>query len=101
MDKPLFTIQFLRAVSAVAVVVGHIDEIYQLEWRLGVADVDLFFVISGFIMWLVMRKSEATPTKFVKKRLLRIVPVYWLVTLFLALSASFLPNLFPLDHPVL
>jgi len=101
MDKPLFTIQYLRAVAAIAVVVGHIAEIYRLDWRLGGAGVDLFFVISGFIMWLVTRQSEATPTKFVKKRLLRIVPLYWLVTLFLALSASFLPNLFPLDHPVL
>lgn len=101
MDKPIFTIQYLRAVAAIGVVQSNIADIYSLDWRAGDAGVDLFFVISGFIMWLITRRSEVTPAQFVKRRLLRIVPLYWLLTLLLAISASIRPDLFPGDHPVL
>jgi exopolysaccharide production protein ExoZ len=46
----------------------------------GNAGVDLFFVISGFIMWVSAISRDEAPSRFVLKRLLRIVPLYWLVT---------------------
>ena len=79
-------IQHLRAVAAIGVALHHsIAQVYgnngHAYGRLGAAGVDLFFVISGFIMWVtaISRRDEA-PGKFVLKRLLRIVPLYWLVT---------------------
>jgi exopolysaccharide production protein ExoZ len=50
-------------------------------------------------MWLVTRRQETTVGSFVKKRLLRIIPLYWLLTLFVALCATLRPNLFPVDNP--
>ena len=43
------------------------------------AGVDIFFVISGFIMQYV--SSTERPGIFLKKRIVRIVPLYWLGTL--------------------
>jgi exopolysaccharide production protein ExoZ len=43
------------------------------------AGVDVFFVISGFIMWVAGR--DQTPVDFFKKRITRIVPLYWSVTI--------------------
>lgn len=99
-NAEVLSIQYLRAVAAIAVVIMHIGEIFGHKFSFGATGVDLFFVISGFIMWMVSRQREASATMFVKKRLLRIVPLYWLVTLFLATCATIRPNLFPLDNPI-
>ncbi len=95
----VLSIQYLRAIGAIMVVVYHIGQIFGHDYLFGAAGVDIFFVISGFIMWMISRKKEATPSIFIKKRLLRIVPLYWLVTLTLVTGALLRPNLFPLDHP--
>ena len=47
---------------------------------LGQAGVDVFFVISGFIMAHVSRR-ETTPGAFLLARVTRVVPLYWVVTL--------------------
>jgi exopolysaccharide production protein ExoZ len=78
-------IQHLRAVAAIGVALHHsIAQVYgnngHAYGRLGAAGVDLFFVISGFIMWVTAISRDEAPGKFVLKRLLRIVPLYWLVT---------------------
>jgi peptidoglycan/LPS O-acetylase OafA/YrhL len=41
--------------------------------------VDVFFVISGFIMWVTTAR-RGQPLEFYRHRLARIVPLYWLVT---------------------
>jgi exopolysaccharide production protein ExoZ len=78
-------IQHLRAVAAIGVALHHsIAQVYgnngHAYGRLGAAGVDLFFVISGFIMWVTAISGDEAPSRFVLKRLLRIVPLYWLVT---------------------
>ena len=98
-QSELMSIQYLRAIAAIGVVIYHIGELFARSYNFGGVGVDLFFVISGFIMWMVSRQREASPATFVKKRLLRIVPMYWSVTIFLAACAHLRPNLFPLDHP--
>ncbi|MBF8780083.1 acyltransferase family protein [Pseudomonas fulva] len=71
-DK-LESVQMLRAIAALAVVFFHIPLFRNGEWG-----VDIFFVISGFIMALVTVQSAS---HFFTKRLIRVVPLYWLGTL--------------------
>jgi exopolysaccharide production protein ExoZ len=66
-------LQVLRLAAAVAVVCVHLPTIGRGYWG-----VDLFFVISGFVMCL---STERTRTGFMAKRLIRIVPLYWSLTL--------------------
>ena len=69
----LQSIQVLRAVAAMLVVLFHL----KLSAN-GYTGVDLFFVISGFIMGTVGTSDR--PAQFLLKRIIRIVPLYWLVT---------------------
>jgi exopolysaccharide production protein ExoZ len=51
----------------------------------------VFFVISGFIMMLV--SQGRTVADFVRRRIVRIVPLYWIFTiLFVAIHAQFVPH---------
>ena len=58
------------------------------------AGVDLFFVISGFVMVYVTMKSERSPRQFLAMRAARIVPLYWVFTLLGAALLLVLPGLF-------
>lgn len=98
-NPEVLTIQYLRGVAAIVVVIFHIGQIFNHQYSFGATGVDIFFVISGFIMWMVSRKREVTPLIFIKKRLLRIVPLYWLIILIMVAGSLLRPNLFPQDHP--
>ncbi len=107
MRSPVFqlaSIQILRAVAALAIVLHHgTHEAHQAAQKTGgsfawqfvlplEAGVDLFFVISGFVMVFASRDlfgSRDAIIPFLRRRLARIAPIYWLTTLlFLALSFS-------------
>jgi exopolysaccharide production protein ExoZ len=62
---------------------------------IGAAGVDVFFVISGYIIWTVGSQSEADPRVFFWRRLTRVAPAYWLVTGVVALIALAAPTLLP------
>ena len=57
--KPLISIQYLRAIAALAVVVSYASSVL-----LGQAGVDIFFVISGFIMWTITDRPIRPGTFF-------------------------------------
>ncbi len=78
--KTLYGIQYLRALAALAVVLFHATERSGGHFRIGAAGVDVFFVISGFIMWTMSERRPVTPLRFVLDRLQRIAPSYWIVT---------------------
>ncbi|ENN85058.1 acyltransferase 3 [Rhizobium freirei PRF 81] len=78
--KTLHGIQYLRAFAALAVVLFHAAERSGNHFRIGAAGVDVFFVISGFIMWTMSERRPVTPLQFVLDRLQRIAPSYWIVT---------------------
>jgi exopolysaccharide production protein ExoZ len=96
----IVSIQYLRAVAALLVVFYH--AIYQIKeyqglfeggiWRFGAAGVDIFFVISGFIMWVTTAERPTAPLAFMRNRIVRIVPMYWIATLGLFALSSALPN---------
>lgn len=77
--KPLLSAQYLRAVASIGVVAFHTGR----ATILGQAGVDVFFVISGFIMWMVTIKPIG-PGKFLWHRVVRVVPLYWTATLIMA-----------------
>lgn len=72
-------IQYLRAVAASAVIVFHVLARYQVEFAPGRAGVDLFFVISGFLM-IVITRDARSPAGFLRARIERVVPLYWIAT---------------------
>lgn len=75
------SIQYLRAIAALGVVVWH------AQGQMGLANttvlqsgIEIFFVISGYVMWLILGERPVSPWTFLKKRLTRVVPLYWLLT---------------------
>lgn len=85
------SVQALRAVAALAVVAFHSTVLWHDKasgapvrpWENGNAGVDLFFVISGFIMVLSSRSLAGRKdgwSRFLVLRLIRVVPLYWLAT---------------------
>jgi exopolysaccharide production protein ExoZ len=81
--KTLVSIQYLRAFAALGVVAYHTGR----ATILGQAGVDVFFVISGFIMWMVTIKPVG-PAQFLWHRVVRVVPLYWIATLIMAVHRS-------------
>src|SRR5579864_8177356 len=83
-------IQVLRAVAAEMVVLRHATTLLHARdpqhfsiWLNGVTGVDIFFVISGFVMMISTTPllTTAHPERtFFARRVERIVPMYWLVT---------------------
>ena len=57
----------------------------------GPSGVDLFFVISGFIMLVTTTKKPLSPLKFLELRVVRVVPLYWLMTLLMVGCAALIP----------
>ena len=94
----LDNIQGLRAVAAMLVVVLHCYGLgtksgHDMTFLAGAdpwgnAGVDLFFVISGFIMVHINRDRAMSGWRFLGNRLLRIAPLYWFVTGLFALSIA-------------
>ncbi|MBB3457461.1 exopolysaccharide production protein ExoZ [Rhizobium sp. BK313] len=75
------SIQYLRALAAISVVFFHVSETYDLGFKIGASGVDIFFVISGFIMWVTTQGKLVSPQEFMSRRISRIVPVYWIATI--------------------
>lgn len=83
----IVSLQYLRAVAAILVVFHHVrnpsNGLFNpiAHWNFGAAGVDMFFLISGYIMYAVARRDH--PIRFLRRRIIRIVPLYWVATLFL------------------
>src|ERR1700677_861510 len=88
--KNYHCLQALRAVAAGLVVMHHSISLWvgnimhrpiASQWSNGAAGVDIFFVISGFVMAISLpglagRKNKAGV--FLWRRFARIVPLYWM-----------------------
>ena len=75
--KEILSLQYLRALAAIGVLLYHRIEIFSI----GTHGVDLFFVISGFVMIATTDAKEKTPSAFLLDRIIRVVPMYWLAIL--------------------
>lgn len=102
----ILSIQYLRAVAALSVAVYHIGNHAGISFEIGATGVDLFFVISGFIMWTVTTGRKSDPGLFLLDRVTRIAPPYIMLTVLTYLTARYVPSVFPnmrtsLSHVVL
>ncbi|MCP1455015.1 MULTISPECIES: acyltransferase family protein [Pseudomonas] len=104
----LNSIQALRTLAAWLVVFHHYLQIVQNNQLTGPLPtalhlygnigVDLFFIISGFVIYLSAFEKNITPTTFAMHRLSRIVPAYWLFTLISSEILLTAPTFIPLTQ---
>lgn len=97
-------IQILRAFAAINVVLYHIigistsysqrTSLFQHLENWGACGVDIFFVISGFVMLHSQVVKRKSPVEFFQSRVIRIVPIYWALTLFVVFLYFLFPSLF-------
>jgi peptidoglycan/LPS O-acetylase OafA/YrhL len=90
------SVQYARGVAAVSVVLFHAFNdagVTHYPEQVLQAGVDLFFAISGFIMWVTTFGSGIGSRAFLGKRIRRIVPLYWLFTAFAVSIAVIAPQL--------
>ena len=96
-------IQALRGIAAMMVVFCHTADIAKggRDWfgASGANGVDLFFVISGFIMVFTTADGRTGPLSFMRNRFLRIAPLYWLMTLIVLVLAFVIPDVFKGTRP--
>lgn len=102
MGGQLHSIQILRAAAAMAVVLFHLGDSLARNFGLfpsnpfpaGSDGVDVFFVISGFIMcYTTAGVDQRSPADFAMKRAARIIPIYYLMTLVLFAVGLVMPSL--------
>ena len=74
----LSNLQILRGLAALGVVFYHTDYRLAGDWHTDFNGVAIFFVISGFIMSYITQNGERD---FLTRRVVRIVPMYWIATL--------------------
>lgn len=91
----LESIQVIRGIAAILVLLFHAS--YLVQYRLGYnltpyfwfgySGVDIFFVLSGFIIFYTT-SNHTTRSTFFLRRLLRIYPMYWMA-IFLVLVIAY------------
>lgn len=112
------SLQVLRLLAAVMVVIGHVMDILRrghveglppitdptrMPWHSGV---DIFFVVSGFVMYFLMAGRFGEPgvtRQFLWRRLVRIAPLYWIFTILTLVTMVVIPgqmnnNIIDLGH---
>jgi peptidoglycan/LPS O-acetylase OafA/YrhL len=94
----------LRGIAALSVVLFHFAlgrEGYDHIFRFGTTGVDLFFMISGFVIFMSLEKADSLRT-FVVNRFTRLYPAYWMGVIFsfTLISIHFhYSSKYPLEHP--
>ena len=97
-------IQILRGFAAINVVLFHIilsastynqtTNLLLLVDNFGSSGVDIFFVISGFIITYAQSVNKKKISEFLVLRFIRIVPLYWFLTLVFSLLFFFFSSYF-------
>ncbi len=85
-SKRILELDALRGLAAIAVLLFHFtyrfQELYSpsqlppFPFRLGYLGVQLFFIVSGFVIFMTVDRTE-TPLDFVVSRFSRLYPTFW------------------------
>jgi exopolysaccharide production protein ExoZ len=101
------SLQSCRAIASLLVLLYHLGATFSLEkyfgtlifykpFSYGDCGVEFFFVLSGFIIHHAHHRdffNSRALIPYVKKRIIRIYPVYWILFSFIYLCALLLPKL--------
>lgn len=104
--QQILSIQLLRGLAAWLVVYHHYNQVF-FSWDMsksifgnnigyffahyGKLGVDIFFVISGFIIFLSAQRNLDSKY-FIFNRILRVIPPYWFFTLTMLFLSFFIPE---------
>ena len=106
------SLQSCRAIAAMLVFLYHLGATVSLEkyfgtlifykpFSFGDCGVEFFFVLSGFIIHNAHHKdffNRQVLVSYIKKRIFRIFPVYWIILSALYISCLFVPQLGAIDR---
>ncbi len=98
----LLSLQYLRAIAAGLVVLHHSGQVVEtagnatpwLKFGFGASGVDIFFVISGYIMCRITTSDRDNAWQFFLRRLARVGPAYWIITALVSLAIIYVPSAF-------
>lgn len=79
MKKRIEELDVLRGIAALSVVLFHLSVLspsYRFFLKWGVEGVDLFFIISGFVIFMTLQHVQQGK-EFVVNRFTRLYPTYW------------------------
>ena len=111
-QKNLQFIQMLRGIACILVALMHISVTFFNTYhsyflgnifKFGGSGVDIFFVLSGFIITYSNRQYITRASgigKFLKKRAIRIFPIYWIIISFFLLVQLLLPGFYRTHFPL-
>lgn len=104
MNNKIYSLQILRAIAAWLVVYHHYMQIFHnFEYNnfagefftsRGGFGVDLFFILSGFVMYAVSQRPSVTCYSFFISRVMRVLPAYWFYSTVLLVLVFFIPSSF-------
>lgn len=96
------SLQAIRGFAAIGVMLAHGSSMLQERLgylfldnmtTVGACGVDVFFVLSGFIILHTSVAGRSDQGSFLKRRFIRIYPLYWLVTALLVVQYFMAPTL--------
>ena len=100
-SKRIPELDSLRGIAAISVMYFHYSSYFrpkldydfssQLDFKYGHHGVELFFIISGFVIFMSLERIKSV-NDFLYKRFLRLYPTYWIclgITLTFSLNASY------------
>jgi exopolysaccharide production protein ExoZ len=104
-QAPLLSVQLLRCIAAWIVVIHHYYQIVPYNFNSsiwnwlaihGKSGVELFFLISGFIIYLSSKNK--TILSFWRSRFCRIYPVWWFYLIVFAFLIVYFPSIWGVFH---
>lgn len=75
MEKTV-NLDIVRIFAAGMVLTVHIGQMSGFDFNVGAKGVQLFFILSGYLAFVSLDRNSS-PLRYYKKRLLRILPIYW------------------------